>query len=119
MKVCVIGSRSISSFDLTPYIPNETELLITGGAKGIDTMAEEYADKHGISKLIVRPNYRLYGHGAPLKRNEIMIDLADVVLAVWDGASRGTAYGLQYAEKRGKHFLIIPFEKQRNKKEPI
>ena len=111
MKICVIGSRGISSFDLTTYVPTETEILITGGAKGIDTVAEEYADKHGISKLILRPNYRLFGRGAPLKRNEKMIDLADAVLVVWDGVSRGSAYAIRYAEKMQKPISVVVVDK--------
>ena len=107
MKICVIGSRSITSFDLTPYVPKEAELIITGGAKGVDALAEEYADKNGLSKLVIRPNYRLYGRAAPLKRNEIMIDLADMVLAVWNGASRGSEYSIRYAEKTGERILVI------------
>ncbi|MBQ8173911.1 MAG: hypothetical protein IJ009_00750 [Clostridia bacterium] len=82
MKICVVGSRSITSFDLAPYIPREVELMITGGAKGIDSLAEEFADKNSISKLVIRPNYRRYGRAAPLLRNEEMINMADMVLAV-------------------------------------
>ena len=57
MKLLIAGSRSISDFDLTEYIPDDTELIISGGAKGVDTIAEKYADKHKISKLILYPNY--------------------------------------------------------------
>jgi hypothetical protein len=46
MKLMIAGSRSIVKFDISPYITNDVELIITGGAKGIDFMAEDYADKH-------------------------------------------------------------------------
>lgn len=92
---------------MSPYIPLETELIISGGAKGIDTVAENYADKHRISKLILRPKYKLYGKAAPLKRNETMIDLADAVLIVWDGTSRGTRYTIESAKKKGKPITVI------------
>ncbi len=107
MKICVVGSRSITSFDLAPYIPREAKLIITGGAKGIDALAEEYADKIGLSKLIIRPNYRRYGRAAPLLRNEEMIDMADMVLAVWDGKSKGCEYSIRYAENTGKKILVV------------
>ena len=107
MKVLIAGSRSITEFDLTDYIPKNTELIISGGADGIDSIAEEFADKNRISKLIVRPRYDLYGKAAPLKRNEIMVDIADEVLIVWDGKSKGTKYTAQYAEKNGKPVTII------------
>ena len=107
MKLLIVGSRSITSFDLSPYVPSETELIISGGATGIDTLAEEYADQKKISKLILRPQYYKYGKAAPLKRNECMVDLADQVLIIWDGISRGAQYTAKYAKKMGKPFRII------------
>lgn len=55
MKLLIAGSRSITNFDISPYIPPDTDLIISGGAGGVDTLAESYADKHRISKLILRP----------------------------------------------------------------
>ncbi len=107
MKLLIIGSRMITDFDLTEHIPGDTELIISGGAKGIDTLAEKYADEHGIEKLIFYPKYELYGRAAPLKRNEEMVDIADVVLAVWHGDSRGTKYTLNYAKKKNKKIIEI------------
>ena len=51
MKVAVVGSRSISKADISRYIPPDTDLIISGGAIGVDKLAEEYADKKGIKKL--------------------------------------------------------------------
>ena len=107
MKLLVAGSRGIEEFDLSTYIPQNTDVIITGGAKGIDTIAERYADEHRLSKIIIRPQYNLYGRAAPLKRNEIMIDMADFVLVVWDGVSRGTKYTIDYAVKKNKEMQII------------
>ena len=75
MKVLISGSRSIKVFDLSEYIPSNTELIICGGAEGIDTIAERYADQHRLSKLVLRPQYKLYGRAAPIKRNEEMVDM--------------------------------------------
>ena len=82
MKLLVVGSRSIEKFDLSPYIPKNVELIISGGASGIDTLAEKFADRNKISKLILRPQYHIYKKAAPLKRNEKMVDLADVKACV-------------------------------------
>lgn len=85
MKLLIAGSRSINDFDLSPYISSDVDVIISGGAGGIDTLAEQYADAHRISKYILRPKYNLYGKAAPLKRNEEMIKMADMVLVIWDG----------------------------------
>lgn len=107
MKLLIIGSRTIKDFDLSGHVPAETELIISGGATGMDTVAERYADANGIEKLIIRPEYEKYGRVAPIKRNEIMVDMADAVLAVWDGESRGTKYTLNYAKKKNKEIIEI------------
>lgn len=73
----------------------------------MDTLAEEYADKKRISKIILRPDYARYGKSAPLKRNEEMVKMADVVLVIWDGVSRGTKYTVDYAEKQGKKVILV------------
>ena len=83
MKLMIAGSRSIQEFNLTPYIPAETHCIICGGARGTDHLAEEYADRHRLSKYIIRPLYSLYGRAAPIKRNLQMVDMADAVLVVW------------------------------------
>ena len=110
MKLLVVGSRSITEFDLSPYISPEVETIISGGAGGVDTLAEEYADQHRLSKYIMRPRYTLYGRGAPLRRNEQMVDLADAVLIIWDGQSNGTNYTLKYAQKKNITYVVVFFD---------
>lgn len=106
-KLLIAGSRSIEQFDLSPHIPHETDMIITGGAKGIDTIAEQYADQHRISKMVLRPRYDLYGKAAPIIRNREMVAVADSVLIVWDGISKGTKGTEQYARKMGKQVTVI------------
>lgn len=107
MKLLIAGSRSIKDLDISPYIPTDTELIISGGANGVDTLAEEYADKKRISKLILRPRYDLYRRAAPLKRNDEMVELCDKVLIFCDGVSKGTKHTIDYANKIGKPIEII------------
>ena len=107
MKLLIVGSRSITDFDLSPYIAAEVDTIISGGAGGVDSLAEAYADLHRLSKYIMRPRYDLYGRGAPLRRNEQMVDLADAVLIVWDGKSKGTNYTLKYSQKKNKKILLV------------
>lgn len=107
MKLLIVGSRSINEFDLSEYIPDDTELIISGGAKGIDSVAEKYADSNNISKLILRPKYKLYGRVAPIKRNEEMVNISDAVLVIWDGRSKGTKYTAEYAKRKKKPVKIV------------
>ena len=107
MKLMIAGSRSIKDFDISPYMPEGVEMIISGGATGIDTLAEAYADKHRLSKMILRPRYDLYAKAAPLKRNEQMIEEADTILIFWDGKSRGTEYTIKISEKMNKKITVI------------
>ncbi len=107
MKLLIVGSRSITNFDLSPYIPSDVDTVISGGATGIDSLAEQYADLHRISKYIIRPKYSLFGRAAPLKRNEQMVDMADAVLIIWDSRSKGTEYTLKYAQKKNKPISLV------------
>ena len=107
MKVMIIGSRGIRDFDLTPYVPKETEVIISGGARGMDTVAEQYADQHGIQKQIFLPEYEKYGRSAPLRRNDEMVARADLVIAVWDGVSRGTKYTIDRAKEKNIPVILI------------
>ena len=107
MKLLIVGSRNITNFDLSPYISSDIDTVISGGANGIDRLAEQYADSHRLSKYILRPRYDLYGRAAPLKRNEEMVDMADTVLIIWDGRSKGTQYTLKYANKINKPIALV------------
>lgn len=100
MKVAVIGSRGLCVNNLEKYLPEGTTEIVSGGAKGVDTSAKEYALSHDIKLTEFLPEYNKYGRSAPLKRNITIIEYADVVLAFWDGQSRGTKYVIDNCRKR-------------------
>ena len=100
MRVAVIGSRGLMVDDLGKYLPNETTEIVSGGAKGIDSCAREYAQQHGLKLAEYLPEYDRFGRSAPLKRNITIIENADLVLAFWDGTSRGTKYVIDNCRKR-------------------
>ena len=101
MKVAVIGSRGLTVTDLGKYLPEGTTEIISGGARGIDTCAREYALAHGIKLTEFLPEYDKYSRSAPLKRNITIIENADIVLAFWDGKSRGTKFVIDNCKKMG------------------
>ncbi len=99
MKVAVIGSRSLVVKNLSMYLPKETTEIISGGAKGIDSCAKEYAVNNNIKLIEILPQYSKYGRTAPLVRNIQIIKSADMVLAFWDGKSNGTKFVIDNCRK--------------------
>ena len=106
MKVAVIGSRNLTVEDLGEYLPKGTTEIVSGGAKGIDACAREYALANGIKLTEFLPDYARYKRGAPLKRNEQIIAYADCILAFWNGSSKGTKFVIDRAEKLGKEVAV-------------
>lgn len=65
-------------------------------------------NKADIVKLVTDEDYKPW---LMQKRNEYMVDLADKVIAVWDGSKGGTYNCVKYAEKKGKEIIgILPEE---------
>ena len=102
MKVAVIGSRRIERLKLEQFLPEDICEIISGGARGVDTIAAEYARSHGIPFRVYPPDYNQYGRKAPLVRDRLIADECDVLFAFWDGKSSGTAYTVRYARQQGK-----------------
>ena len=107
MRVAVVGSRSIEVANLKRFLPKDTTEIVSGGAKGVDTQAREYALAHNLKLTEFLPEYEKYGRGAPLKRNITIIENADLVVAFWDGVSRGTKFVIEECNKRGKPIQIF------------
>lgn len=63
MKIAIIGSRTLTNVDVSKYVPDGVTGIISGGARGIDTLAEKFADDNGIPKTIIRPEYSRYKRG--------------------------------------------------------
>jgi hypothetical protein len=112
MKLAIVGSRSFSDYallektvlDLIPL--EEISLIVSGGAKGADSLAEEFAKKWNIETLVFKPNWTDYGKQAGFLRNVKIVENADVVVAFWDGESPGTKSSINLAKKKNKKLLV-------------
>lgn len=118
MKVAVIGSRELHVDDLENYLPKEASEIVSGGARGIDTCAREYARKNGLALKEFLPDYETYGRAAPLKRNLEIIAYADLVLAFWDGHSRGTRYVIEHCREQGRKIRVFLSKKAWESRKP-
>ena len=110
MKVAIIGSRDIAGYDahiILHHIPKNTKTIISGGAGGADTVAENFARGQGLGFIKILPDYQKYGKKAPIIRNLEIVRQADYLLAIWDYHSRGTAHTIACCIDQGVPVRIL------------
>ena len=116
-KIAIIGSRNFKDKNLLFGVLDKNfdkiEMIVSGGAKGADELGRVYAQERGFPCLIYYPRWRSvtgdFDKGAGFKRNHLIIKNCDVVLAFWDGVSKGTSHSLEIAKQLGKKVKILKF----------
>jgi len=121
VNIAVIGSRNFDDYefvenivsaviaDLAEQTNSDKITIVSGGAKGTDLLAERFAKQHSFPMLIFRPDYKSFGKAAPIRRNREILEHSDMVIAFWDGASKGTRYMIEQAEKLHITTKVISF----------
>lgn len=111
MKVAIVGSRGYPNLrevaDYVVYRLKPGDVLVSGGATGVDRAAEAAARAEGLETLIYYPEWELYGKRAGFMRNEMIVLHSDRVVAFWDGKSRGTKDSIDKALKAGKPLEVF------------
>lgn len=90
------------------WIPPKGTVIITGGARGVDTVADEWATVHWTQFEEYKADWDKHGKAAGPTRNKRMIDEGkpDVVLAFPGGG--GTADMVRRAEAAGIRVIKVP-----------
>jgi hypothetical protein len=115
MKVAIVGTRYFNDYRLLKWfvlqcIPmDQIEYVVTGDAKGADTLAYVFAKGNGIPYDRLEAEWNKYGNAAGPIRNQKVVDRADCVIAFWDGKSPGTRSTIQIARKAGKKYWICNY----------
>ena len=119
MKLAVIGSRTFNDYDLLVKTLKRFHIdeIVSGGAIGTDSLAEKYSRESLLKKpkiflpLFKRNKNIAYSPKWFFERNKEIVDYSDMIIAFWDGKSKGTKHALDYAKKQEKPFLIVDFTK--------
>lgn len=128
IKLIIAGSRSINDYKLIDKAIAFAEIDITrikevvsGGARGIDSLAKKWAENNGIKVKVMQANwsdldeepcivrknqYGKYNALAGINRNRQMADYADALLAIWDGESKGTNHMIECMTKLEKESWV-------------
>jgi hypothetical protein len=114
-KLAVVGSRTITNYEFVKKLLDKQKenisLIVSGGAKGVDTLAERWAKENGIPTKIFLPDWDTYGSKAGYMRNVFIINECDICLAIWDGKSRGTIHSVNLCKKDKKPYILVDFSK--------
>ncbi|MEW6505502.1 MAG: DUF2493 domain-containing protein [Chloroflexota bacterium] len=110
MKVIIAGSRWIAdialimeAIDQSGYVIDE---IVSGGAKGPDTLAIQTAQRQGIRCRVFPADWGKHGRAAGPIRNRQMAEYADALIAIWDGVSKGTGHMIALMEARDKAVFV-------------
>lgn len=112
MKLAIIGSRGFNDYARLKFQLDQLQekhkisLIISGGARGADTLAEQYADENKIQKLILPADWDKHGRGAGFIRNKDIVDKCDKLFAFWDGESKGTRHSMDLAIQQKKQIFV-------------
>lgn len=91
-------------------LSNQSDIIIISGtAKGADTLGERYAEEKSYEVWRYPADWNTYGKKAGYIRNEKMAQVADALVAFWDGKSRGTKHMIDLAYKYGLEVRIVDY----------
>jgi hypothetical protein len=109
MRIAIVGSRGYPDLDevraFVRSLPSGT-VVVSGGAHGVDAVAENEARKCGLTVDIYLADWKNRGGAAGFLRNHTIVENADEVVAFWDGVSRGTSHTIAIARRKGKPVTI-------------
>lgn len=111
MRVAIVGSRHFSQPErVTEYVSSLARgaSIITGSASGVDAAATKAARAKGIPLQVLPASFDEVADAAKsAARNQRLVDACDVLVAFWDGASKGTRATVDRALESGKEVHVF------------
>ena len=122
MVLLVAGSRNYFDWeefrDIMNYICKKYDVteLVSGGAKGTDSMAEKYSKINNIPIKVFKADWDYYGKSAGFKRNVEMHNYLNqfkdrACICFWDGKSSGTQHNFQLCKKNNTELIVYLYPK--------
>lgn len=116
-RLAIVGSREWTNYEkfteeMTEFVSRcgKPRMVISGGARGVDTMAAKWATEQSIELVIFKPNYEVYGKKAPLVRNTAIAAGCERMVAFPHPNSGGTWDAIRKFEQFGRKAAIIQWQ---------
>ena len=118
-RVVIFGSRGFNDYKLLKekcdtYLKNKKQthnvIIVSGHAKGADTLGEQYAKENGYKVEVYPAKWKELGIKAGFIRNEQMADISNAAIGFWDGESHGTKHMIDYCTKKGLNVKIVKYK---------
>ena len=118
-KVIIAGSRGFSNYKLLREQCNKflrekrktsNIIVVSGNARGADTLGEKYAQDEGFDLEIYPAQWKKLGKQAGYRRNEQMAEVADALIAFWDGESKGTKHMIDIMNAKSLQVKVVEYE---------
>lgn len=118
-NVIIAGSRGFSNYKLLREQCNKflrekrktsNIIVVSGHARGADTLGEKYAQDEGFTLEIYPAQWKKFGKRAGYRRNEQMAEVADALIAFWDGSSKGTKHMIEIMENKKLLVRVVNYE---------
>jgi len=97
----VVGSRDFDDYYHLQEVLDKYHFfsIVSGGAKGVDSLAASYAFNHSKGLKEFLPDWDQYGKSAGPRRNQQIVEASDEIVVFWDGVSKGTKSTINLAKK--------------------
>jgi len=125
MVIAIVGSRDGLAWGAVKkaigilVARQDVGLVVSGGALGVDRLAESLALAAGKKTHVIRADWANLGRSAGFQRNVTIVDMADEVHAFWNGKSKGTAHTIGAAKRKRKPVIVykLPAHPQTTKED--
>lgn len=133
-RVIIAGGRDFQDYEYLKEVVDDIlnnydkpeVIIVSGKAKGADTLGEQYADDRGYKKEFYPANWKDFTEPCTIKtnrygkkynalagfhRNELMAKNSDILIAFWDGKSKGTKDMISIADRFGLDVYEVRYVK--------
>ena len=118
-RIAIVGTRTFADYSLiketltqvASRMPRSSIEIVSGGAEGADALAKEFAFRNHLKYTEFPADWTKHGKAAgPIRNKQIVEYIKEangLIIAFWDGESRGTKNTINRAANAGVRYLVV------------